>query len=725
MSFQLKTVLGVALIEAALLLLLVFSSNAALSASLDSELEKRATATLRMLRASIRSKVISEDYGNVKSFTDEAVKIPDVTYVAIYDNLGVELGAAGKPADLAQRDNVYADSIQIFVAGDLRATIKIELSTASALQARDGLQRQNLLIAASEMLLVALFSFLLGRYLTSELKKLQQATSAIAAGELGVVIPVNGSDELAGVARGFNRMSQELLRSHVQQLASEAKLSAVLDGLHDGVCLLDGRNRVRYHNPQAARHLESLTPSWRPDLPLTHLGAHSLEELRNSKGGRALLEFDVEDEHRWFEVYIVEEKSGQRGLGEWLLTFRDVTDARLRDAHDRRQEQLAVVGQLAAGLAHDFNNILGVIIGVAELNLMDEDELTETLHADFQTIYDQAQRSSQLIRQILDFSRGGEADTQSLHIGDALHALVELLQRTLPSSVELTCEIEEGGADALLVPFDETKFQQVIANLVINAAGAMPAGGKIQVTARAIEGQGLRPNAPPDLLEQWVIVTVADSGEGIPRKNLQKIFEPFFTTKDKSKGAGLGLAQVYGILQRQGGDIHVDSTVGKGTCFSLFLRVADPAEQAAEPPREEHRPIEPPSGEMIVLLVEDQDEMRATVAQMLQRIGYEVLEACSGEQALERFEERGRDLSAVLTDGVMPGIDGLEMATELRRRGCEVPIVLMSGYFERQRGEATQRGSGIDAFLAKPVGLKELSAVLGRLIRRQSEPPRS
>ncbi|MGC6486917.1 MAG: ATP-binding protein [Planctomycetota bacterium] len=725
MSFQLKTVLGIALIEAVLLFLLVLSSNAALSSSLERELEKRADTTLELLRATWRQDIIARADARLEEAARKlATESDDVTFVTIR-----EVGRdprppieAGSPATRNGDEDVLRRSTVVQIPSRPDTVIELELSRANALAASDDLQRQNTLIAASEMLLVALFSFLLGRYLTRELKKLQQATAAIASGELGVVIPVNGGDELAGVARSFNRMSQELLRSHVQQLASEAKLSAVLDGLQDGVCLLDSRNRVRYRNPQATRYLETLTPSWRPDLPLTHLDSHALDDLRAAEDGRALLELEREDAQRWFEVHIFEETSGQRGSGEWILTCRDVTAARARDDHDRRQEQLAVVGQLAAGLAHDFNNILGVIIGVAELNLMNEDELAGQLRADFQTIHEQAQRSSQLIRQILDFSRGGEADTQSLHVGDALHAMVDLLQRTLPSSIELTCEVEENGDAPLEVPFDETKFQQVIANLVINAAAAMPSGGAVQVTARSCEGQGLRPNAPADRFERWVVVTVADSGEGIPRKNLQRIFEPFFTTKDKSKGAGLGLAQVYGILQRQGGDIHVDSTVGKGTCFSLFLRVEDDAESIAAAAPKEPRAVEPADGDATVLLVEDQDEMRATVAQMLRRIGYEVLEACSGEQGLERFDAHRDSLAAVLTDAVMPGIDGLEMAAELRRRGCDVPIVLMSGYFERQRSGASQPDSGLDAFLPKPVGLKDLSAVLGRLLTLRDDP---
>ena len=718
MSFQLKTVLGVALIEAALLFLLVFSSNAALSSSLDSGLEKRATTTLRMLRAAVRDDILSDDFATVKSFASDAIDIPDVTYVAIKDDLGQRLGHAGRPATDGEVDSVYKKSIDIEVEGDLRATIEIELSTASALAAREGLQSQNLLIAASEMLLVALFSFLLGRYLTRELKRLQQATAAIASGELGVVIPVRGSDELAGVAQSFNRMSQELLRSHVQQLASEERLASVLDGLRDGVCLVDSRNRVRYLNPRATSILEELTPGWQPEHPLTHLGPHSLQDVRTKEAGRALLEFDTDDIQRFFDVLVVEEASDKRKEGSWILTMRDVTAERSREAHDRRQEQLAVVGQLAAGLAHDFNNILGVIIGVAELNLMNEDELDATLRTDFQTIHEQAKRSSQLIRQILDFSRGGEADTQSMDVGHALYSMVEILQRTIPSAIELTCEVEE---EELTAPFDETKFQQVLANLVINASAAMPDGGAIHVHARKIEGYGLRPNSPDDRFEQWIVVTVEDSGEGIPRKNLQRIFEPFFTTKDKSKGAGLGLAQVYGILQRQGGDIHVDSTVGKGTCFSLFLRPEDATDEAPAADIAKTETAEVSGDGSRVLLVEDQEEMRVTVRSMLQGLGYEVLTASSGEEGLERFTAERASIAAILTDAVMPGIDGLEMVERLRELGCDVPIVLMSGYFERERSGPGSLATGVDAFLQKPVGLEDLAQTLGRQLTSSRE----
>ncbi len=264
MSFQLKTVLGVAAIEAVLLLLLVFSSNSALSASLSEELEKRATTTLRMLRATAQDAILSDDLATLNSFADEAIRIPDVRYFRISDDSGALAEAAAEgftpvdpraTADAAGDSGVYAAQIDLMVGDQPRATIELQFATGTALAARANLQRKNLLIAASEMLLVALFSFLLGRYLTGELKKLQKATAAIASGELGVVIPTKGTDELANVARGFNRMSQELLRSHVKQLASEERLAAVLDGLRDGVCLLDARYRVRYLNPQASAYI--------------------------------------------------------------------------------------------------------------------------------------------------------------------------------------------------------------------------------------------------------------------------------------------------------------------------------------------------------------------------------------------------------------------------------------------------------------------------------------
>ena len=722
MSFWLKTVVGVALIEAALLYLLLFSSNAALAASLDSELEKRATTTLRMLSATVRDDILSEDFATVQSFADEALGIPDVDYVAITDDAGQILGQAGRQRSPDRVDDVYSESIAITVEDDLRATILIELSTANSLMARRELQRKNSLIAASEMLLVALFSLLLGRYLTRELKQLQRATTAIASGELGVTIPVRGSDELAEVAQSFNHMSEELLRSRVQQLASEDRLASILDDLHDGVCLVDSRNHVSYLNPRATSYLGELNPEWRPDQPLTHLGPHSLQDVRTSDRGRALLEIEQDGGQRAFDVHVLDEVGDRRQEGSWILTMRDVTAERVREAHDRRQEQLAVVGQLAAGIAHDNNNILGVIMGVAETNLMAADELPATLRDDFETIHGQAQRSSQLIRQILDFSRGGEAESKDMDVGQALRSIIEILQRTIPGAVTLTCDVEEDG---LIAPFNETKFQQVLTNLVLNACAAMPDGGPVHVHARRVDGYGLRPNAPEGRFERWIVVTVEDSGEGIPSKNIQRIYDPFFTTKDVGEGVGLGLAQVYGILRRQGCDIHVDSTVGKGTCFSLFIPPSAPSEAASAPAMNESELVNTSGAGSSILVVDDHEALRKTFRSMLQSIGYEVLSASSGEEGIERFTADREAIAAILTDMVMPGIDGLQMADRLRRLGCDVPIVLVSGYFEREHDDRPLLQSGVDAFLQKPVGLEELARALDRVLTSKGQQGRA
>jgi signal transduction histidine kinase/ActR/RegA family two-component response regulator len=727
MSFQLKTVLGVAVIEAALLFLLVFSSNSALSTSLQSEFEKRATTTLRMLSATARDAILSDDLATLNSFAEAAIQIPDVRYLRITDQSGVLAEAAFPgytpitPLEAEAEDSgIYASDLLVTVGEQARATIELQFATDTALAARETLQRQNVLIAASEMLLVALFSFLLGRYLTSELKKLQQATAAIAAGELGLVIPTKGSDELANVARGFNRMSQELLRSQVQQLASEERLAAVLDGLRDGVCLLDSRDRVRYLNPQASIYLRSLSPAWREETPLTHLGPHMLKDVAGQAGNSSVLEFESDREIRYFDVSVIEDKESRRRAGERILTMRDITIERAQEQHDRRREQLAVVGQLAAGIAHDFNNILGIIIGVAELNLLEDAEMDATLRADFKTIHEQALRSSKLIRQVLDFSRGGEADSEEIDVGETLLSTVEMLRRTISSMVELHCDIED---DAMLTLFGAAKFQQVIANLVINAVDAMSGSGDIHVAARIREGAELRPNSPPGRHERWIVITITDNGAGIARKNLQRIFEPFFTTKEKSKGSGLGLAQVYGIMQRQGGDIHVDSTVGKGSCFSLYLKPSDGAPAVKEPPRlaASAAPADTSSG-ATVLLVEDQDSLRKTVALMLRSLGYEVVTASTGEQGLEKFDAERHRIDAILSDAVMPGIGGIEMISRLRKGGCKVPVALMSGYFERDREELDDLDSEINAYLQKPVSRDDLAETMHKLFAQGRSP---
>lgn len=726
MSFLLKTVLGVATIEAVLLLLLVIGSNSALADSLDSELDKRAETTLALLAATASDAILTEDVATLGSFAEETVKISDVAYLRIFDSEGGLLAQASaegfrhdqvgeSTVDLKQVGVVRPSSKVMKISGLAYGTIEMGLSTTNAVSATNRLRNRNFIIALSEMFLVALFSFLLGRYLTSQLKKLDTATAAISAGDLGVQIPVYGSDEFAGTIRSFNKMSLELRSAQQEQEASEARLGALLAGMTNGVALLSQDFSIQYTNPRGAALLDYLAPDWQPSRPLRQLGQLKLDDALSNGILEETVEITIRGAFRFFSIHLTPLGGVSDHQSDWILTLRDITSTRSREEHNRRRERLAVVGRLAAGMAHDFNNSLGVIIGLSELNLNRVDGIDGELRNDLETILEQGQRSSGLVRQILDFSRIDETSAPTINVGDVLAATVSMLQRTIPSSVALDFAVKNDVS--LFAMFDAAKLEQVIVNLVINAVDAMPQGGDVSLMAALYEGVMVRPGASDNVMERWIRIDIEDNGEGIPRKNLVDVFEPFFTTKAQGKGTGLGLAQVYGIMQQQGGDISVDSKVGVGSTFALFLRPAPapPLEITRATPQVVSAVVAG-SRQGLILVVEDERALRRTMCSMLEELDYRVVTAKDGKDGLDVYSRHHAKVSLVMTDAVMPKMNGIEFVKALRAVGCDVPIVMMSGYFNYEGVDLRELGGDLDGFLEKPVSLNRLAEVVAQLI---------
>jgi two-component system, cell cycle sensor histidine kinase and response regulator CckA len=726
LSFLLKTVLGVAVIEAVLLLLLVIGSNSALASSLDRELAKRAESTLALISVTIKDAILSSDLATLSSFARDTVLLSDIAYLRIRSPNGAILAQASipnielphvddSPVELSDLESVRSSSMVMEVEGIPYGTLEMGLSTSAAVHAANSLRNRNFVIALSEMVLVALFSFLLGRYLTGQLKKLDQATAAITAGDLGLQIPVRGQDELSRTIRSFNKMSVELQASQREQAAGEARLEALLSGMTNGVALLSHDLHVRYLNPRGEALLEYLSPGWQEDGQILQLSTLNLKGGIANRSIDQTLEVMVRGAVRFFSVHLSRVRGAAEHESDWILTLSDVTAARSRDEHNRRRERLAVVGRLAAGIAHDFNNILGVIIGLAELNLSRSDGIDDELRIDLETILEQGQRSSGLVRQILDFSRSDEGAAPAIEVHQALLSTVNMLCRTIPSSVKLSFRPEEDSK--LFALFDAAKLEQVIANLVINAVDAMPQGGCVTLTAALKEGVMIRPGAADDISERWIRIDVTDSGEGIPRSNLVDVFEPFFTTKAQSKGTGLGLAQVYGIVQQQGGDISVESQLGAGTTFSLFLRPAiKPSFKVSRTPRQITHTAKAQSNHELILVVEDEAALRQTMRAMLEELGYRVMSASTGKEGLDAYVKQQSDIRLILTDAVMPIMGGIELVKALRGEGCLIPIVMMSGYFQHEGVDLRALGKDLDAFLEKPVSIDKLADTIGAVL---------
>ncbi len=393
----------------------------------------------------------------------------------------------------------------------------------------------------------------------------------------------------------------------------------------------------------------------------------------------------------------------RNGAVSILATLSDATEFKTLEAQFVQSQKMQAVGQLAGGVAHDFNNILTAISGHADLLLQRCDRRSPDF-ADLDQIRQNANRAAALVRQLLAFSRKQTLQPKSLKLDDTLSDLSHLLNRLLGEKVSLHTD---HGRDLKPVRVDERQFEQVIMNLVVNARDAMAGGGTVVIRTRNVTlEQELRRDRAIVYPGDYVVVEVRDTGTGIAPDKISKIFEPFFTTKKPGEGTGLGLSTVYGIVKQTGGFVFVDSDVGAGTCFSIYLPVNEEPDEAEEAPQAPA--VTDLTGRGRVLLVEDEAPVRSFAARALKLRGYTVTEAASGEEALEILSDKGVRFDVYVSDVVMPGKDGPTWVREAMREAPDTKVVFVSGYAE----DAFRNGKPDiphAAFLAKPFSLVELT----------------
>ncbi|MEQ9520081.1 MAG: ATP-binding protein [Parvibaculum sp.] len=398
---------------------------------------------------------------------------------------------------------------------------------------------------------------------------------------------------------------------------------------------------------------------------------------------------------------------GQPSIIAYLI---DTSDQKSLEMQFAQSQKMQAVGQLAGGVAHDFNNLLTAIIGFCDL-LLARHQAGDPSFADVMQIKQNANRAANLVRQLLAFSRRQTLRPKVLNLTDELAELSNLLSRLLGETVELKITHER---DLGLVKVDQNQLEQVVINLAVNARDAMEDGGQLTIRtanvsetdARALD-HALMPAA------DYVLIEVSDTGCGIPKEHLGKIFEPFFTTKDVSKGTGLGLSTVYGIVKQTGGYIFAFSTVGKGTTFRIYLpRHFETAEEAARKAMpEEVTPAADLTGNGTILLVEDEDAVRTFAVRALQTRGYKVLEAESGDVALELVDSHDGVIDLVVSDVVMPNMDGPTMVKKLQEKRPGTKIIFISGYAEDAFAKSLDPSVDF-RFLPKPFSLKQLAAAV-------------
>jgi len=399
-----------------------------------------------------------------------------------------------------------------------------------------------------------------------------------------------------------------------------------------------------------------------------------------------------------------------RGLGEAsvLLSLKDSAEEGRLQRQVAQATKMQAVGQLAGGVAHDFNNILTAVLGHCDLILMRHTP-GDSDYDDIQQIRHNANRAAGLTRQLLAFSRQQTLRPQVLQLPDVISEVSNLLRRLTGESMQLV--INHGRALGP-VRADPGQLEQVIVNLAVNARDAMPHGGTLTIRTYAVTAAEVR-RLGADILPigDYSAISVTDTGTGIPPDVLPKIFEPFFTTKDVGKGTGLGLSTVYGIVKQSGGFIFADSEIGQGTSFVIYFPVFHGEAAEAQPVAPKQAPQEL-WGTGSILVVEDEDMVRSVAERALTRQGYQVRTASNGEEALEileqvAVEEEGGGFDLLISDVMMPTMDGPTMVGHARRRFPELPILFMSGYAEEQ----LRRSIDIEnvSFLAKPFSVQQLA----------------
>ena len=393
-----------------------------------------------------------------------------------------------------------------------------------------------------------------------------------------------------------------------------------------------------------------------------------------------------------------------------LASLRDITDRikseqekEFLEAQLRQAQKLEALGTLAGGIAHDFNNLLTAIGGYAELIGIEATEGSFTKES-AEIIRQQVRQAAKLIRQILDFSRTSISTRHPMDLAAYLKEIHKLLDRTIPENIHIDLSIEPGD---YILDADPVGLQQILTNLAVNARDALPKGGGLKIS---LGRWTLEPDqaGPVALMTpgNWLVLSVVDNGSGIPPEVLPHVFDPFFTTKEVGQGTGLGLAQVYGIVEQHGGFISLKSEMGTGTSITMYFPASTMGKQTTQ--KIDSLAATPGQGQRI-MLVEDDAQVLKLGRQMLIKLGYSVVTASDGLEALELYDRDPESIALVLTDMVMPNMGGRELIQALKYRDPNLKIIVWTGYY-MDRESADLRTLGVADCLMKPPNYQELAS---------------
>lgn len=535
--------------------------------------------------------------------------------------------------------------------------------------------------------------------------------SEMAHEVLSIIGRTDGLTEGPGQVDGKEGTDIHLREVTKELLSVKRHLEVIMMSMSEGIVELNPDTFVVYANPQALSLLE---------IPQSSLLGSCFLELFEGKD-RARIEamlttggpIPSKETNRVFQLtgreITLDVSPVQDEQDKIIIVMNDVTQQRRMEAQLQQAEKMEAIGTLAGGIAHDFNNLLMAIQGTVSLLLYNMDE-THAFYEKISSIEQWVESGARLTNQLLGYARKGKYEVKAVDLNRIVEVTAETFGRTRKDIV-----IHQALSDDLnAVKADMGQIEQVLFNLYVNAANAMPDGGTLRLETRNVTDNEIPATLYEPIPGQYVELTVTDTGTGMDPKTMERIFEPFYTTQEMSRGTGLGLASVYGIVKGHNGYIEVDSEKGVGTTFKVYLPTASEA-TAAEYPRSPHGEI--PSCHETILLVDDEEMILEVGQELLQAMGYTVLTAEDGRKAVDIYDSNREKIDLLILDMVMPGMKGGEVFDQVKAINPDIKVLLSSGY--SVEGEATEiLNRGCNGFIQKPFHMGELSEHIRQVLRQ-------
>ncbi len=686
--------------------------------------------TLKTLAELGRIAFLTDEYNDLQPFLEIAVLDPHVQKALLLNPDNVVYAshdARDIGTTMQQFENTgktYWRSQQISNAAGNLGSLKIRFSNHELETAYFNILQLGFTIAIIGMILVAITGIGLGTFLTRRLNRLNQTANEFAKGNLSARAELHhDNDEINNLAMTFNHMADDISNALHTLRESESRFRGIFYNANDAVFLVDPENdRIVDANPAACKLLEY-------DIKELLQTPVSTIHLENKSRMQAFVDEVLEKGSAITEDLICTTKNNNKiaaSISASLTTIsnktlllvqtRDISKRKQHEKSLRRAQKMEAVGQLTGGIAHDFNNILGIILGNLDL-------LNRQLKADDKTqkrldnIKYSAERAADLTQKLLGFSRRENTSTATTNINQQIIDMHNLLARSLTPQIEIVHHLAD---DLWLTEIDAGDFEDVLLNMALNARDAMAGSGNLTIeTHNCVLDEAYCNNNMGAVPGEYVQLAISDNGEGMPQEIQDRIFEPFFTTKDVGKGTGLGLAMVFGFVERSGGFIKVYTEVGIGTTFRLYLPRAKHENLKKQMPENNAGINKLPGGKETILVVDDEPALIELVEETLHALGYRVLTATNGKKALQILAAEPT-VDLMFSDVVMPGgTNGFELAEQAATQYPLLRVILTSGYTDiaiARNGQARFKAH----LLSKPYTQEELTLRIRKTLDARS-----